>query len=353
MLGTSLKPASSLVHDITIVIKTIDSIFAIDMDAPFSMNDLWSVNKQNFNEIALEIFRFQAKNNAVYAEYLNLIDKKTHSIHKSDEIPFLPIALFKSHEVKTGIFEAQKIFESSSTTGLGTSKHHIKQRDHYHSTAKRIFEHRFGKLSELEVLGLLPNYLERSNSSLVDMVEFFMTECKSRSKEFYLYNHQELLQKLNTEGPMVLFGVSFALLDFCEKHKIEKEELLVIETGGMKGRKKEMTKAEVYSKLKSSFINAQIVSEYGMTELTSQAYSNEFGIYTPPSWMQVNCRLDNDPLSVQAKTQRGALNIIDLANIDSCCFIATDDIGKVYENGTFEVLGRLDFSDLRGCSLMV
>jgi len=235
---------------------------------------------------------------------------------------------------------------------MGVSKNYLQNVSQYHHNCLQIIEQKLGDIREYEIFGLLPNYLERQHSSLVSMVEFLMHHNKQQDG-FYLYNHEALLDRINTSTKKILlFGVSFALLDFAEQHTTTKE-ITVIETGGMKGRKKEITKEEVYTELKTAFINGTIISEYGMTELLSQAYSNDIGIYTGPSWMKVLPRADNDPLSNAVAGQSAALNIIDLANLHSCCFIATDDLGKVHHNGQFEVLGRLDYADIRGCSLMI
>ena len=317
------------------------------------MMDIWSVNNRNFNALALNIFQYQSKNNEVYAQYLNLIEKSVDSITHFSEIPFLPISLFKTHLVKTGNFRTNHVFESSTTTGSIPSKHHINRINDYHENCLKILENRIGPLTEYEIFGLLPNYLERKNSSLVSMVEFLMQKNK-QPLNFYLYNFEELDQKMKeTSKKKLLFGVSFALMDFAKDYPQSLSDLTVIETGGMKGRKQEITKPDLYQILQKSFEGSTIISEYGMTELLSQAYSDENGIYTCPSWMKVLPRADNDPLSKHSmKGHTAALNIIDLANINSCCFIATDDLGKVYEDGRFEVIGRLDQSDIRGCSLM-
>jgi hypothetical protein len=317
-----------------------------------SIENIWNISEHNFNEISLKIFRFQAKNNSVYAQYLDLIDQDASKIDRYTQIPCLPITFFKTHKVTTGDFESSIIFESSSTTGMGVSKNYIQNISHYHQNCLQIIEQKLGDIREYEIFGLLPNYLERQHSSLVSMVEFLMHHNK-QDDGFYLYNHQALIDRIDASTKKILlFGVSFALLDFAEQYTTTKE-ITVIETGGMKGRKKEITKEEVYTELKTAFINGAIISEYGMTELLSQAYSNDKGIYTSPSWMKVLPRTDNDPLSHAVTGQSAALNIIDLANLNSCCFIATDDLGKVHYNGQFEVLGRLDYADIRGCSLMI
>ena len=317
------------------------------------MDDIWSVNNRNFNALALNIFQYQAKNNDIYAQYLDLIGKTTESISHFSEIPFLPISLFKTHDVITGKFETSQIFESSTTTGTIPSRHFIKNTNDYHQNCLKIIEQKIGPLSDFEVFGLLPNYLERKNSSLISMVKFLMEE-NQQSMNFFLYDFEKLYDKLHkSKKKKLLFGVSFALLDFAQEYSLDLKDLTIIETGGMKGRKKEMTKSELYEQLQISFKNSSTISEYGMTELLSQAYSDKDCIYTCPAWMKVLPRADNDPLSKDTvKGHTAALNIIDLANINSCCFIATDDLGKVHEDGSFEVTGRLDQSDIRGCSLM-
>ncbi|MFY0644415.1 MAG: acyl transferase [Bacteroidia bacterium] len=323
------------------------------MSRPFVMKDVWNIHKQDFNEFALEMFQFQAKNNKVYAEYLQLIGKSPNLVNKIEDIPYLPIRFFKTHEIKSWDFTEEMVFESSSTTGIGTSRHLVHHLSDYHLNSEKIFEERFGSISQFKILGLLPNYLEKGQSSLVNMVSNFAKGNSTKQDPFYLYNHEALAAQLKLQKPTVLFGVSFALLDFIQEYEINNPELIVIETGGMKGRKSEMTKLELYDQLKLGFPNAQIHSEYGMTELMSQAYTSKSGLYNPPNWLNVNCRAENDPFSNLGHKQRGALNIIDLANIHSCAFLATDDLGRVYEDGSFEVLGRIDHSDLRGCSLLI
>ncbi len=318
------------------------------------LKDIWSISEHNFNDIALELFQYQAKNNAVYAEYLKLIDQQPELVKHYTQIPFLPISFFKTHKVTTGSFIAETIFESSSTTGKNTSKHFVADLSHYHTNTEHIFELLIGNLRDYEFYGLLPNYLERKNSSLVSMVGYFMQK-NNQPNSFYLNNHADLYKALlaPSSKKKLLFGVSFALLDFADNYQLNDLELTIIETGGMKGRKKEVTKNEVYKEIKSAFPKATLISEYGMTELLSQAYSNEKAIYNCPPWMKVLPRADNDPLQLITNAKNGALNIIDLANTQSCAFIATDDLGKVYNDGSFEVIGRLDYADIRGCSLII
>jgi hypothetical protein len=317
-----------------------------------NIQSIWSISEHNFNEIALQLFQFQAKYNAVYAQYLKLIDKDPDSIKDYRDIPFLPISFFKTHKVVSVSFNSEAIFQSSSTTGTYTAKHNVKSLSSYHQNCVRIIEDQIGSVSDYEILGLLPNYLERQNSSLVSMVKYLM-DSNTQEDSFYLYNHDALIQKIEqSTKPILLFGVSFALLDFADRYASNKP-FTIIETGGMKGRKIEITKAEVYSTLQASFPQATIRSEYGMTELLSQAYSDASARYTCPPWMKVLARADNDPLSNKANGRTAALNIIDLANLHSCAFIAADDLGQVFPDGSFEVTGRMDHSDVRGCSLMV
>lgn len=327
----------------------MDTIFALNMSIPIRLEDIWDVSEHKFNDIALDLFRFHAKSNPVYAQYLDLIDKRTKDVYHFSEIPFLPISFFKTHPVRSYPFEAEVEFKSSSTTGVGRSTHSIPNLGHYLDNSRKIFESHYGRLQDLEILALLPNYLEQGDSSLVAMVDHFIAKSETSIPAHFLYDHQELLDRIeHSTKDIVLFGVSYALLDFAESRK-STLKFTIIETGGMKGRKKEWTKAELHSQILSSFPNARIHSEYGMTELMSQAYASDGIKYQCPPWMKVLLRSDNDPFG-QIADKRGAINIIDLANIHSCAFIATDDLGKLYDDGSFEVLGRLDHSDIRGCS---
>ena len=353
ILGIGLKFTCSLLHAENNIVNKIPATFEVfKMNLP-ELKDIWSISEHNFNDIALELFQYQAKNNAVYAEYLKLIDQQPKLVKHYTQIPFLPISFFKTHNVVSGNFTAETIFESSSTTGKNTSKHFVANLNHYHKNAVRIFNLLIGNLSDYEFYGLLPNYLERKNSSLVSMVQYFM-QLNQQPYAFYLNNHADLHNALMkpSKKKKLLFGVSFALLDFADEYNFE-GNITIVETGGMKGRKKEVTKDEVYREIKAAFPKAKLISEYGMTELLSQAYSNENALYNCPPWMKVLPRADNDPLQLISNEKNGALNIIDLANTKSCAFIATDDLGKVYKNGSFEVIGRLDYADIRGCSLMI
>lgn len=316
---------------------------------------LFQTTTASFEEKALWLFRYQAKFNPIYKKFVSYLNINPEEVTSISTIPFLPIALFKNHELKTHDWKEESIFTSSGTTGINTSKHFIKDLDFYFENTDRIFTQAYSHPSEYVVLALLPSYLERSGSGLISMVNHFINLSNSPESGFYLYNHQELAGKLTSlRGQKVmLFGVTFALLDFVENHSIDFPDLLVFETGGMKGRKEELTRNEVHQVLKKGFDVAQIQSEYGMTELQSQAYSKANGLFETPSWMNVLIRETDDPLTLSRLEKTGGINVIDLANCDTCAFIATEDLGKLYANGSFEILGRIDHSDARGCSLLV
>jgi hypothetical protein len=278
-----------------------------------------------------------------------------------EKIPFLPISFFKTHRVVTTEFEPEIVFESSGTTGANSSRHFVRKISLYNQSYLKTFNIFYGDPKEYCILGLLPGYLERENSSLVAMVKGLIDRSENSFSGFYLHDHKKLYQALVhneiTGQPTLLIGVTFALLDFAEKYSLKLKYTTVMETGGMKGRRKEITREEVHLFLKKKLGIASVHSEYGMAELLSQAYSKEKGIFNCPPWMKVLIREYNDPFSITVKPSNekpvnGLLNIIDLANLYSCCFIATDDVGKLYKNNQFEVLGRRDVSDIRGCSLM-
>lgn len=285
-----------------------------------------------------------------------------HEVTATDKIPFLPISFFKTHKVATTDFKPEIIFESSGTTGSNTSNHLVKNMSLYKQSFTEGFELFYGNPSKWCVLGLLPGYLERKNSSLIAMVEDLIKKSDNRNSGFYLHDHEKLYQTLAHNEiigqPTLLIGVTYALLDFAENHPMKLQNTIVMETGGMKGKREEITREEVHASLKNKLGLKTIHSEYGMTELLSQAYSGGKGIFRTPPWMKVLVREYNDPFAVcsSSKTLKplsGLINIIDLANIYSCCFIATDDVGKIHKDGTFEVLGRRDLSDVRGCSLLI
>ena len=309
-----------------------------------------------FEEMALQIFLYQYHNNKIYGQYANAVGKSPENVRALTDIPFLPISFFKTHKVTSTEFEAEVIFESSGTTQTINSRHYVKDLQLYQQSFTKAFEQFYGNIADYCMIGLLPSYLERQHSSLVVMANALMRQSNHADSGFYLYDHEKLLavlQRAEQQHQKTLFmGVTFALLDFAEKHSLRLRHTIVMETGGMKGRREEWTKQKLHHFLQQQFGVDTIHSEYGMTELLSQAYSKAEGIFNCPAWMKVMLREDDNPLHLITHGN-GILNIIDLANIYSCAFIATDDVGKIYSDGSFEVLGRLDTSDLRGCSLMV
>jgi len=314
-------------------------------------------NFNDFNKIALEIFQFQAKNCAVYKEFINHLNINISEVKSIDKIPFLPIQFFKSHKILATSSAIQKTFLSSGTTGNTQSKHYITDVSIYEDSFTKGFENLYGAIEDYTVLALLPSYLERDGSSLIYMTNDFIKKSKKPKSGFYLNNLNELSKILieldeNNEKTL-LIGVSFALLDLVEMYKFKLKNTIIMETGGMKGRRKELIREELHQVLSSGFGVEKIHSEYGMTELLSQAYSKGNGIFECPSWMKVLTRDTEDALTILSEGKSGGINVIDLANINSCSFIATQDLGKTYKNGTFEVLGRFDDSDIRGCNLMV
>lgn len=318
---------------------------------------IFTVNNQQFDELALEVFRYQSEHCLVYKQYLQILGTDITKINKLEEIPYLPIEFFKNFKITTGEFVSEQIFESSSTSGIGVSKHYLKSTKWYESTFKKCFEFRLQNAENYCHLALLPSYLERNNSSLVYQINEFIQTSKYDKSGFYLYNHQELAEQLMANEalniPTILWGVTFALLDFAESCPVTLKHTQIIETGGMKGKRKEIVRAELHQRLKSAFKMEAIAGEYGMTELMSQAYSLNNGIFQCPPWMRATAYEINDPFSPLFNFKNGVLHIIDLANINSCSFLATSDIGRVNNDGSFEVLGRLDNSDTRGCNLLV
>ncbi|BDD05756.1 acyl transferase [Aureibacter tunicatorum] len=313
-----------------------------------------NIKNHDFDKVALELFRFQAKHNPVYSEYLQFLKTNPEDVKSIYEIPFLPISFFKTHQVKTGEWPTQKIFESSGTTGTTTSKHYVEDIEFYHKIATQIFTDFYSAPNDYIILALLPSYLERDNSSLVSMAKHFIDLTQDHRSGFYLNEFESLKEACvsaeSTNKNVLLMGVTFGLLDFAELHTFSSSNITIMETGGMKGRRKEMIRAEVHEELGNSFGQTKIHSEYGMTELLSQAYSHGDGIFEMPSTMRILLRDVNDPFSVSKRTS-GGINVIDLANIHSCSFIETQDLGKLHDN-KFEVLGRFDNSDIRGCNLM-
>lgn len=321
-------------------------------DAVFSI-----VNEAQFLEYALQVFRFQAENCAVYKSYLCNLKINPQEIKTLEEIPFLPIEFFKTHAVASNFQKPEVTFTSSGTTGMITSRHLVTDASWYQNSFRKGFELFYGDVKNYAFLALLPSYLERSGSSLIYMVEDLIAGTDNASSGFYLYNDEDLYRKLldlqQTKQPTVLIGVTFALLDFIEKHQLNFPELILMETGGMKGRRKEMIREELHEILCKGFGVPAIHSEYGMTELLSQAYSLGEGLFNCVPWMKVLIRDTNDPFTILPDGKTGGINVIDLANINSCSFIATQDLGKIHPNQMFEVLGRFDFSDIRGCNLLV
>jgi len=327
------------------------------------IHKIFSVSPENFEDIALTVFRFQYTNNSIYRQFTDSLQIKVESVDAISKIPFLPIQFFKSHAVTSTSFQPETIFESSGTTGMVNSRHYIKNLSLYQKSFVTAFESFYGKPSGWCLIGLLPSYLERNNSSLIAMVSDLITLSGHRESGFYLNDYQKLHAVLNQleiqQQKTMVIGVTFALLDFAEMYPMQLEHSIVLETGGMKGRRAELTRQEVHNSLQQKFGVQAVHSEYGMTELLSQAWSCGNGIFNCPGWMKVLLRNEDDPLmikdpiAINQSTVNGIINVIDLANIYSCAFIATDDAGKVYKDGSFEVLGRIDNSDMRGCSLMV
>lgn len=321
-------------------------------------NDIFNINSQSqFEEIALKIFRHQFENNKVYRSFCDLLYKHPSEVKTIKEIPFLPIQFFKSHRVISSIKDIHKTFTSSGTTGKISSKHFVTDIDLYEQSFRKGFQHFYGNIEDYVVLALLPSYLERDDSSLIYMVNDMITNSKQPESGFYLNNINALKNTLidleSRNKKTLLIGVSFALLDFVETYRLELKNTIIMETGGMKGKRKELIRDELHKTLKQGFGINTIHSEYGMTELLSQAYSRGNNLFKTPPWMQVLTRDTEDALTIQAYGKTGGINIIDLANINSCAFIATQDLGKVYKDGSFEVMGRFDNSDIRGCNLMV
>jgi phenylacetate-coenzyme A ligase PaaK-like adenylate-forming protein len=320
--------------------------------------DIFTVSSQKqFEKIALKVFRFQYENNKVYREFCQLLNIEKGSVKSLQQIPFLPIQFFKSHDVLTSTETIQETFTSSGTTGMITSKHLITDVTLYEESYRSAFSEFYGTIEDYAVLALLPSYLERSGSSLIYMVKDLIKLSNNENSGFYLHNYDELIAKLielDASGQnVILIGVTYALLDLIEKQKFQLKNTIIMETGGMKGKRKEIIREELHKILSDGFGVTAIHSEYGMTELLSQAYSLGNGIFECPNWMNILIRDTEDALTYVATGKTGGINVIDLANINSCSFIATQDLGKKYSNNSFEVLGRFDNSDIRGCNLMV
>ncbi|MBL7885931.1 MAG: acyl transferase [Flavobacterium sp.] len=323
-----------------------------------STHDIFTIsNQKQFEKIALKVFRFQFDNNIVYRDFCEFLKVEKGAVKSITQIPFLPIQFFKSHHILSSANEIQQTFVSSGTTGINTSKHLITDVSLYEESYRKAFAEFYGNIEDYAILALLPSYLEREGSSLIYMVNDLIELSNNSDSGFYLNNYDELIAKLielDSSGQNVLLiGVTYALLDLIEKHSFQLKNTIIMETGGMKGQRKEMIREELHQILCNGFGVTTIHSEYGMTELLSQAYSLGDGIFECPNWMTVLIRDTEDALSYVDKGKTGGINVIDLANINSCSFIATQDLGKKYPNNSFEVLGRFDNSDIRGCNLMV
>lgn len=323
-----------------------------------SLPPIFSIrNEQQFNDAALAIFKHQSINCLPYAEFIANLHIDAAQVNRVEDIPYLPINFFKTHRIVSNQEEEEIIFSSSGTTGMTQSRHFVTDVQLYDDSFNFAFEQFYGKIADTCLLALLPSYLERDGSSLIYMVDALLKQSKHPDSGYFLHNHQELytrLTALKSAGQKtILIGVTYALLDFLELYQLDFPELIVMETGGMKGKRKEMVREELHEALKSRFGVSAIHSEYGMTELLSQAYSNGLGIFTCPNWMKIVLRDTNDPLTLLHNHQTGGINVIDLANINSCSFIATQDLGRLLPGGSFEVLGRFDNADIRGCNLLV
>lgn len=320
------------------------------------VNNIFSVSPCNFLRQALNIFRYQYAKNEIYHQWVNALNINIDKVTELYQIPFLPVSFFKNHQVVTGNFEPEVIFTSSGTTGTINSKHLVKELGLYTRSFTEGFRHFYNDPGDWCIIGLLPSYLEREGSSLINMVGELIKLSGHSKSGFYLNEFERLAEVLKDleaqKQKTLLIGVTFALLDFAEQYSMPLEHTIIMETGGMKGRRREMVREEIHTFLQKQFTISDIHSEYGMTELLSQGYSFGKGIFNTVSWMKVLVRDEDDPLLI-AEKGRGLINVIDLANVHSCSFIATDDVGRIFEDGSFEVLGRRDNSDIRGCSLMV
>ncbi len=323
-----------------------------------SNTDIFAISTQkHFEKVALQTFRYQYENSTVYREFCNYLKTDIQKIKSVDQIPFLPIGFFKNHNIVTSSVKVQQIFTSSGTTGAATSRHLVTDVSMYEQSYRQAFAQFYGNIEDYAILALLPSYLEREGSSLIYMVEDLIKLSNNSDSGFYLHNQNELAEKLllldQSGQNIILIGVTYALLDLVEKFNFNLKNTIIMETGGMKGKRKEMIREALHEQLCSGFGVSAIHSEYGMTELLSQAYSLGEGVFECPPWMQIQIRDTEDALTYISNGKTGGINVIDLANINSCSFIATQDLGKKHDNGTFEVLGRFDNSDLRGCNLLV
>ncbi len=324
--------------------KLKDSIFKIE-------------NESDFKRTVLEVFYFQYRQIPLYHAWVESLGINPKLIKEVEQIPFLPIRFFKEHRVLRTNVEPEKVFSSSGTTGMERSQHLLSDLSLYQKSYRKAFEYFYGPISDYVILALLPSYLEREGSSLIYMVEDLIKISNHNESGFYLNEQKELIQMMESlkkeQKTVLLLGVSFALLDLVENFKIDFPDLIIMETGGMKGRRKELVREELHKIYRNGFGVRNIHSEYGMTELLSQAYSKGNGVFNTPPWMKIFIRDTNDPLSILENERSGGVNVIDLANLNSCAFIATQDMGKSFDNGSFEILGRFDHSDVRGCNLLV
>ena len=316
-----------------------------------------TTNQKQFEKIALKVFRFQYDSNTVYREFCDLLHVKKQEVQSLQQIPFLPIQFFKSHRVVSNDNPIQETFTSSGTTGMITSKHHVTDVSLYEESYRKGFSQFYGNIEDYTILALLPSYLEREGSSLIYMVNDLIQLSNNPNSGFYLNQYEELIKKLidldNSGQNVILIGVTYALLNLIEVQQFQIKNTIIMETGGMKGKRKEMIREELHTILCNGFGVSTIHSEYGMTELLSQAYSLGNGVFECPPWMQILIRETEDAMSYMEDGRTGGINVIDLANVNSCSFIATQDLGKKNPNNSFEVLGRFDNSDIRGCNLMV
>lgn len=324
----------------------------------FPVEDIFQINSnKDFQRIAMKVYRFQYENNSVYKQFCELLNRTPETVKSVPEIPFLPIEFFKSKTILSSAAPIQTTFTSSGTTGVVTSKHFITDLSLYESSYLKAFSQFYGNIEDYAILALLPSYLEREGSSLIYMVDDLIKSSNHPDSGFYLHNYEELASKLielDQEGQNVLLiGVTYALLDLIEQYPFQLHNTIIMETGGMKGKRKEMIREELHQVLCKGFGVSKIHSEYGMTELLSQAYSLGDGVFECPPWMSVFIRDTEDALTYIDYGKTGGVNVIDLANVYSCSFIATQDLGKKYKNQSFEILGRFDHSDIRGCNLMV
>jgi len=320
------------------------------------VTELHTITATDFTTRALDIFQFQYAQNPLYRDFADSLGVRPGSVDRIEDIPFLPVGFFKTHEVRTGAWDPEVVFRSSGTTGMVTSRHLVRDAGLYRQSFLRGFEHFYGRIDDWCIVGLLPAYLERSDSSLVYMVNELIASSGHPDSGFYLHEYEALyglLRRLEAAGQKtLLIGVTFGLLDFAERYSLSLKHTVVMETGGMKGRRREITREELHAVLRERLGVKVVHAEYGMTELLSQAYSAGEGVFRCPDWMQVLVRSEDDPLEVRAGGE-GLINVIDLANIWSCAFIATEDVGVVGSDGGFSVAGRIDHSDIRGCSLLM